>query len=214
MGQRGRPKCFDSETALEAAMLLFWERGFEQTSVDEVAAAMEIHTSSLYCTFGDKESLFLASINHYLSGRGRVFDEAVISGKTAREGFLKLFEVSAHELTRPDQPRGCLLWLALPTCSPKYENLQEEMNRLRHASEALWLQRLQEAIEAKELPKHTDIHVLASYFRTTLAGMSLQARSGATKEQLMKIGQLALEVWPAPSLKPRQKKPRARSIKP
>jgi AcrR family transcriptional regulator len=201
MGQRGRPKCFDPETALEAAMLLFWERGFEQTSVDEVAAAMDLRTSSLYSSFGDKEALFLAAVNHYLSGRGRVFREAVKEGKTAREGFAKLFELSASELTRSDQPRGCLLWLALPTCSPKYEKLQSEMNRLRDVSEAGWLQRLQEAVRLKELPKNTDLDLLASYFRTTLAGMSLQARSGATKEQLMKVGKLALAIWPERSRK-------------
>ena len=57
MSQRGRPKTFDREEALEAAMLLFWERGFEQTSVDEVAEAMGIRTSSLYSSFGDKEAL-------------------------------------------------------------------------------------------------------------------------------------------------------------
>ncbi|GGH06693.1 TetR/AcrR family transcriptional regulator [Silvibacterium dinghuense] len=205
MAQRGRPKCFDPAAALDAAVLLFWERGFEQTSVDEVAAAMNLCTSSLYSSFGDKETLFLAAVNHYLAGRGEVYREAVREGKTAREGFAKLFEVSANELTRTDQPRGCLLWLALPTCSPKYEKLQDEMNRLRASSEAGWLKRLREAVRLKELPKNTDIDLLASYFRTTLSGMSLQARSGATKEQLMKIGQLALAIWPKPSRKPAQK---------
>jgi AcrR family transcriptional regulator len=201
MSQRGRPKCFDREKALDAALLLFWEQGFEQTSVDEVATAMGIGVSSLYSSFGDKEALFLAAVKHYQSGRGSVYNKAVIEGKTAREGFSKLLEVSAIELTRSDQPRGSLLWLALPTCSPKYEKFREQLNQLRDQTEEVWLQRLREAVESKELPKSTDIRLLAAYFRTTLAGMSLQSRSGATRNQLMQIGKLAMEIWPASSSK-------------
>jgi AcrR family transcriptional regulator len=198
MSQRGRPKCFDREKALDAALLLFWEQGFEQTSVDQAAEAMGIGTSSLYSSFGDKEALFLAAIRQYLAGRGSVFNKAVTEAKTAREAFRKLLEVSAIELTRPDQPRGCLLWLALPTCSAKYGKFQEQMNALRNETEAVWLERLQEAVASGELPKSTDICLLASYFRTTLAGMSLQSRSGATRELLMHIGELAMGIWPAP----------------
>ena len=198
MSQRGRPKCFDREKALDAALLLFWEQGFEQTSVDQAAEAMGIGTSSLYSTFGDKEALFLAAIRQYLAGRGSVFNKAVTEAKTAREAFRKLLEVSAIELTRPDQPRGCLLWLALPTCSAKYGKFQEQMKALRNETEAVWLQRLQESVASVELPKSTDICLLASYFRTTLAGMSLQSRSGATRELLMHIGELAMGIWPAP----------------
>lgn len=197
MSQRGRPKCFDREKALDAALLLFWEQGFEQTSVDEAAAAMGIGTSSLYSSFGDKEALFLAAIRQYQAGRGSVYNQAVAEGKTAREGFSRLLEVSAIELTRPDQPRGCLLWLALPTCSPKYEKFQAQLNQLRDETEEVWLHRLQEAVDSKELPESTDIHLLASYFRTTLAGMSLQSRSGATRTQLMQLAKLAMGVWPA-----------------
>lgn len=205
MSQRGRPKTFDREKALDAALLLFWEQGFEQTSVDEAAAAMGIGTSSLYSSFGDKEALFLAAIRQYLAGRGSVYNKAVKEAKTAREAFSKLLQVSAVELTRPDQPRGCLLWLALPTCSPKYEKFQEQMNQLRDETEAVWLERLQEAVESGELPKSTDIRLFASYFRTTLAGMSLQSRSGATREQLMHIGKLAMGIWPATAARSRRR---------
>ena len=202
MAQRGRPKSFDREAALDAAMLLFWNRGFEQTCVDDLASAMGIQTSSLYATFGDKEALFLDTIEHYRTGRGSVFDAAIKSGKTAKEGFEKLFAVTARELTRKDQPHGCMLCLALPTCSPKFEHLQEELNRLRMLSDAVLLEKLQEAVRNKEIPKSTDLHLLVTFFRTALLGMSLQARAGASKETLLAIGRLALQAWPAkPSAK-------------
>ena len=197
MTHRGRPKTFDRETALDAAMLLFWERGFEQTCVDDLAAAMGIQTSSLYATFGDKEKLFLEAIEHYRTGRGSVYDAAVIAGKTAKEGFANLFAVTAEELTRKDQPSGCMLCLALPTCSPKYDHLQQELDRLRTLSDAVLLRKLQEGLRNKEIPKSTDLRMLVSYFRTALWGMSLQARAGADRETLLEIGRLALRVWPS-----------------
>ena len=123
----------------------------------------------------------------------------MLAGKTAREGFTRLMQTAATELTRADQPRGCMLWLAVPTCSPKYESLQTEMNRLRDQSESVWVRRLEEAVQSGELPGATDIALLASYFRTTLAGMSLQSRSGATEAQLRQIGELAMKVWPVPA---------------
>ena len=202
MSQLGRPKTFDRETALDAAMLLFWERGFEQTSVDELAAAMGIRTSSLYSSFGDKEELFLAAVDHYRTGRGSIYDKVVNEGKTAREGFTKLFKLAAKEMTRQDQPRGCMLSLALPTCSPKYDELQKELDRLRMISETIWINRLQAAVQSKEIPKSTNLRLLAAFFRTTLFGMTLQARAGASQSLLLEIGKLALQVWPsAPHVK-------------
>jgi AcrR family transcriptional regulator len=207
MTQRGRPKAFDRETALEAAMLLFWNRGFEQTSVDELAAAMGIRTSSLYSSFGDKETLFLETVEYYQAGRGSVYDAAVLNGKTAREGVENLFRVTAVERTRKDQPNGCMLCLALPTCSPKYEHLQRELDRLRDLSDTVLLGRLEAGVKNGEIPASTNLSLLVNFFRTTLWGMSLKARAGASRETLIEIGNLALQAWPsAPTDEPRKKR--------
>lgn len=196
MNHRGRPRTFDCQAALDAAMLLFWERGFEQTSVDDLATAMGIRTSSLYATFGDKEALFLKAVEHYRNGRGSVFDQAIQNGKTAREGFENLFAVSAAELTRTDQPHGCMLCLALPTCSPRYDHLQQELDRLRALSDQVLLDKLEQAVRDQEIPSTTDLHMLVSYIRTALLGMSLQARAGANQETLLEIGRMAMQAWP------------------
>jgi AcrR family transcriptional regulator len=215
MTQRGRPKTFDRETALEAAMLLFWNRGFEQASVDDLASAMGIRTSSLYSSFGDKEALFLETVEYYQNGRGSVYDAAVLAGKTAKEGVENLFRVTAMERTRKDQPNGCMLCLALPTCSPKYEHLQKELDRLRSLSDEVLLKRLEEGMRNKELPESTDLQMLVSFFRTTLWGMSLKARAGASRETLLEIGRLALQAWPTPAInKTRKRRLSAGSLTP
>jgi AcrR family transcriptional regulator len=210
MTQRGRPKAFDRETVLEAAMMLFWNRGFEQTSVDDLAAAMGIRTSSLYSSFGDKETLFLEAVKYYRAGRGSVYDAAVLAGKTAKEGVENLFRVTAMERTRKDQPSGCMLCLALPTCSPKYKHLQKELDRLRDISGAVLLKRLEEGVRNKEIPESIDLSLLVNFFWTILWGMSLKTRAGASRETLMEIGKLALQAWPSP---PVDKATKRRSVK-
>jgi AcrR family transcriptional regulator len=193
---RGRQKTFDRKVALEAAMLLFWERGFEQTTIDDLAGAMGISTSSLYSTFGDKEALFLSALDLYQASRGRYTTTALEDPTSARNAFQRLFDLAAYELTRPKQPRGCMLALSMMTSSPGYKPLQRELKRRRAVSSQAFVSRLEEAVRKQELPGLIDIAALASFLMTTLMGMSLQARNGATKDDLLKVGAIALEAWP------------------
>ncbi len=205
MTRRGRPRSFSKQVALEAAMLLFWKRGFEQTGVDDLVWAMGVSTSSLYSTFEDKEALFLAALDLYQSGRGRYTTTALTSGKSAQESFRNLLDIAAFELTRPGQPRGCMLALSMTTSSPGHEKLQKELKRRRALSAQEFLSRLKEAVLQKELPTSTDLDALASFLMTTLMGMSLQARSGATRQSLLKIADMALHAWPSAPKKADQK---------
>lgn len=193
---RGRQKVFDRGVALEAAMLVFWEQGFEQTSIDDLARAMKLSTSSLYSTFGDKEALFLSALDLYQSGRGRYTTTSLEGALSARDAFQHLFEVAAYELTRPKQPRGCMLALSMMTSSPGYKALQKELKRRRAASARAFINRLEDAVREQELPDSSDIAALGSFLMTTLMGMSLQARNGATKNDLLRIASIALEAWP------------------
>ena len=115
---------------------------------------------------------------------------------TARQAFTSLFETAAVELTRPDQPRGCMLALALPTCSREVESLRMHMNERRGRSLERFRQRLRAALDEGEFPSGTNVASLAQFFITTLQGMSIQARSGATRAQLRQVGHIAMSVWP------------------
>ena len=193
---RGRPRSFDRERALEQAMLSFWEHGYEGTGMDALASAMGIGVSSLYATFGAKEELFLAALDHYQRHRGQYTASSMEGEGTARQAFGRLFEIAAVELTRPDQPKGCMLALALPTCSPEIELLREQMNERRGRSLERFASRLSAAVKSGELPAGTDTAAFAQFFITMLQGMSIQARTGASKSQLREVGHLAMQIWP------------------
>src|ERR1700759_452011 len=125
---RGRPVVFNRTAALAAAMNLFWERGYEGTSFDDLIAAMGISASSFYNSFGSKEELYCEATQSYLEWAGQwffaIFSDPSIDTKTA---FARLFESTAEEFTRGDHPPGCMISLAGTHCSPGMKNIREMM---------------------------------------------------------------------------------------
>src|SRR6202044_3218087 len=107
-GKMGRPRCFCEETALEAAMRLFWERGYEGTSLSDLTEAMAINRASLYATFGDKEALFHRALARYEDGPASYWKIA-LKELTAADVIKSLFKGSVNLLGDPRNPRGDLI---------------------------------------------------------------------------------------------------------
>ena len=114
---RGRPLSFDRDTALEQAMRVFWQRGYEAASITELTAAMGITAPSLYTAFGDKERLFLEAIERYACGPGGGYPRALEEEPTAYLAIKRCLEEAAEELTRPCHPPGCMVTMAATNCS-------------------------------------------------------------------------------------------------
>src|SRR5689334_535406 len=115
---RGRPKGFDRSVALEQAMRLFWEHGFEGTTFDQLIEAMSISPSSFYNAFGSKERLYEEAISLYLARSSEWFMAALAAGTRARAAFHGLLSAAARQFTAPGRPAGCMVSLACTTVSP------------------------------------------------------------------------------------------------
>ncbi len=195
MATRGRPRSFDESAALDKAMRVFWERGYEAAGVDDLAEAMGISMSTLYSSFGDKEALFRSALDRYETEKrgyaGAILDRV----QPVAVAFQELFEEAAHQLTREDQPHGCMLTLALHNCSPELEPLRDELNKRRTAVVDAFESRLKVAQQSGELSAEIEVRGLAWFLANTLQGMSLQARAGATRKDLIKIAGWAMRAW-------------------
>src|ERR1700688_1056178 len=106
-GKVGRPLGFAENEALEAAMRVFWEKGFEGATLSDLTEAMGINRSSMYATFGDKEALFRRAIARYADGPAGYIKEAV-KQPTARAVVEALVRGALKLLSDPANPRGCL----------------------------------------------------------------------------------------------------------
>src|SRR5215471_18451291 len=176
---RGRPVVFDRVHALHAAMKLFWERGYEGASFDELISAMGISASSFYNSFGSKEALYCEATQSYLEWAGQWFfailNDPSIDTKTA---FARLFEATAEEFTRGDHPLGCMISLAGTHCSPGMKNIRDMMAEHRAFSEGAMAERIRKGAADGDVAPDVDCDTLAAYYSAVARGLAVQARDG------------------------------------
>lgn len=195
---RGRPLSFDRDAALEQAMHVFWERGYEAASISDLTAAMGITPPSLYTAFGDKEKLFLEAIERYALGPGSAGPRALKEETTARGAIERWLQEAADELTRPCHPKGCMMVMATTNCSIAAEHVQTALTKRRAAEMANIRSRIQHGIDHGELPADTDAKALSGFYSTVYQGMSMQAKDGATQASLQATVDAAMRAWPVP----------------
>ncbi|MGW0840858.1 TetR/AcrR family transcriptional regulator [Streptomyces sp. NPDC002787] len=191
---RGRPRSFDRETALEKAIMAFWEHGYEATSVSDLTRVMGIGAPSLYSAFGDKQSLFAEVVREYGTRYGSFTDRALAEERTARTAVERILREAAVEYTDPAHPYGCLLVHAATNCTTP--EVEESLRTRRNANIAAFESRIRADIAAGELPAHTDAAALARHTGAIIQGMSQQARDGASREELEAVAALAMTIWP------------------
>ena len=193
---RGRPLSFDRDAALETAMHVFWERGYEAASIADLTSAMGITPPSLYTAFGDKEQLFLEAIERYALGYGSAGARALNEEPTARGAIERWLLEAANELTQPCHPKGCMVVMAATNCSAAAERVQDALLLRRTEAIASVGRRIQGGIDGGELPPDTDAKDLANFYATIYQGMSMQAKDGATHESLLATVRTAMRSWP------------------
>ncbi|MEU4345402.1 TetR/AcrR family transcriptional regulator [Nocardia sp. NPDC023852] len=192
---RGRPRSFDRDAALEQAMLLFWARGYEATSIADLTAAMDIGPPSLYAAFGDKATLFVEAVANFGARYGGFVARALAEEPTAEATVRRILREAATEYTRPDRPHGCLVINAgVNTTNVEIADLLRGMRERNIESFAA---RIQVDIDAGILPEHLDAHTLARYVGTVMQGMSQAATDGASRAELEKVAELAMRSWGA-----------------
>lgn len=193
---RGRPRSFDTEAALDAALLLFWRRGYEGTSLAALTEAMGINVPSLYAAFGNKEALFQRVVDRYIQTAASYLPRA-LSAPTAREVVQRLLAGAIDMVMNPRHPDGCLLVHGALASGPAAAPVRRELARRRARAEARIRERFEQAISDGDLPRKCDARKLAAYIVTVIWGLSVQAAGGAKRSQLEDVAEVALRSFPS-----------------
>jgi AcrR family transcriptional regulator len=193
---RGRPREFDPDVALAAALRVFWQRGYEGASMAELTEAMGITKPSLYACFGNKEALFRAALDLYEREK-LCYTSTALEADTARGVAERLLRGALATHCGESDPQGCLGVISTVVCGSEAEPIRSEVIARRKSSEIALAARLARAQEAGDLPDHVDPEALASYLTTVLQGMSVKAGAGASREVLGKIVDTTLAMWPS-----------------
>jgi AcrR family transcriptional regulator len=190
-GKTGRPIGFDRDAALEAAMLLFWQRGYEGTSIADLTHAMGLNPSSIYAAFGDKHTLFQLVVKRYMELRAQYAVRAL--EEPTLERFIRaLFENTVAFLTTPGHPPTCMTLAGAVGCSLDATPARDLMTAIRKQNQVALKERLLKARKSGELSKEINVDDYARYLSTIVAGLSIQAANGSTKTELNRTAQMAL----------------------
>jgi AcrR family transcriptional regulator len=192
---RGRPREFDTEKAIDAALFQFWRHGYEGTSLASLTEAMGINMPSLYAAFGSKEMLFRRALERYVE-RPASYLPLALREPTARQVAEKLFRGAIEMTMHPGRPDGCLLVQGALAAGPGAAWVKEELHRRRAGAEAAVRRRFERAVAEGDLPKGADAGKLARFVVTVIWGMSVQAAGGASRAALEEVAEMALRSWP------------------
>jgi AcrR family transcriptional regulator len=195
---RGRPRAFDRDEALERAMHLFWRRGYEATSISDLTEAMGITPPSLYAAFGDKKRLFFEAVDRYQAGTGSFAQAALCDEPTAERAMRRLLIETIDSFFEKNNPRGCMVVLAATNCTTDSSDILDELAARRRAAERVVRDRVAAGRDAGEFAVDTDVDTLAGTIVTTLYGLSIKARDGASRAGLRKVVEQVMSTWPRP----------------
>lgn len=196
MSTRGRPRSFDRAAALDRAVRLFWQRGYEATSIRDLTEALGIGAPSLYSAFGDKRRLFQEVVGVYDDNYGGFIDRALDEEPTAPDAAARILREAPGRYTRTGLPRGCLV--AGGDLGTSDAEVATSLASLRASKTAALATKIRSDVASGVLPPDTEALGLARFTTSVLTGLAQAARDGATRSELRRAARIALSAWPQP----------------
>ncbi|MDP1027674.1 TetR/AcrR family transcriptional regulator [Sphingomonas sp. KR1UV-12] len=193
---KGRPREFCTDRALAAALRVFWTKGYEGASMADLTEAMGITKPSLYAAFGNKEALFHKALDLYEAEK-LAYVGVALEQPTARSVAECFMRGAVATQTSSCDPKGCLGVIHSMACGAEAESIKADVIARRASSQAALVARFERAKAEGDLPPHVDVGGLTSYLYAILQGMAVQAGSGASREELERLVDTTLAIWPS-----------------
>ncbi|MBO9198603.1 TetR/AcrR family transcriptional regulator [Rhizobium sp. 16-449-1b] len=196
VARTGRPREFDRQKALDAAVMLFWAQGYEPTSLNQLKESMgNISPASFYAAFGSKEALFREVVARYLDVYGQTTSSLRDRSLPPREAVETALTRSACMQTEPVHPPGCLIVMGASNCTPQNRHIDEILRSQRAADRKAIEECVSRAVASGELSQATNVKALSTPFSSFLMGIPTEVRDGATKETLLAAIATLMTLW-------------------
>ena len=193
---RGRPREFCVDDALARALEVFWSKGYDGASLNDLTEAMGINRPSMYAAFGNKEELFKKALDLYEREKMAYIGKA-LNQPTARLVAETMLRGAIDTACGGDQPHGCLRVINSVACSPEAGSIRQEIVARGKAGRAALVARFERAKAEGDIPAHVDPEGLTGVLIAMLQGISLQASQNASREDLERIAETGLALWPS-----------------
>jgi AcrR family transcriptional regulator len=179
---RGRPRTFDESEAVLQATKVFWTKGYDGATLDDLVDGMGVRRPSIYAIFGDKSTLFMRCLEEYAM-RAAVAAQEQISKTDVHDAISGILKLSVENATSEGAPLGCMLVCVAPLVDNKM--VRDYVAHMVKQTTAAIEQRLQEGIDAGELPKSFPVALRARQTMDISGGLVVRARIGAPREELL-----------------------------
>jgi len=191
----GRPREFNADEMLDKVVNVFWQHGYEGTSMATLMAATGLNKPSLYAAFGSKEALFRAALDRYWQRQGELTRKH-LDEPDARTGVERMLLALVDIQTQPGLPHGCLAVHGGLVGSAASAAIRDELRARQAALQTTVQNRLTRAQAEGELAASVDVADLARYLTIVGQGAAVQAAGGATREELRRVVSVAMRAWP------------------
>lgn len=188
-------------------MEVFWAKGYEGTTLEELLEAMGgITAPSLYNAFGSKEELFKEAVDLYVLTIAQKSVEALENAPSARVGVESMLRIATTGFSRPGRPRGCMVTTSAAKCARGNEGAEAYVRSLRIKAPDAIKRRLKRALEEGELPASVDTDRMAAFYATVAQGLGVRAGDGVSRAELMAVVDGAMAAWDGLLKAPRTRK--------
>ena len=191
-----RPREFDEEAVLDRALALFWARGYESTSIDDLVRETGLGRASLYGAFGDKEALFRRILERY-QARAMAQAEKVLTEPSALRALQRLTEANIENACPSDGPRGCLTTLTASLPGPQDERTRALVETAIRDTEQFFTRLVKRGQAEGEITTRESAASLGRYLLVTMQGIATAARMGRPKRELKEVAAQALSLLEA-----------------
>lgn len=196
MRQRGRPRAFDVDVALDRAIEVFWRYGYDGATMAMLTEAMGINKPSLYAAFGNKEQLFKAAVRRYAT-IDMLYARRALEQPTAEAVVSTLLNDNIRAVTDPSRPPGCLSIQGAIATGPESAELTRFLAASRLSGEAALASRFERAVAEGDLPADADPAALARYVMIVTEGQAVHASGGVSRADLEASARYALDAFSA-----------------
>jgi AcrR family transcriptional regulator len=189
---RGRPRSFDETGALEKAIQVFWSKGYDGVTIDDLVTGMGVGRPSLYAIFGDKRTLFLRALRTYAESKGALAAKALLSPRTLRDSLTGFLRHAVESATEKGSAPGCLLGCVAPLVNDA--EVRQFLQNAATQAVGLVEGRFRDAITAGEIPSDFPVNARASQVMDFARGLAMRARIGTPRKTLLKDAEEAADL--------------------
>jgi AcrR family transcriptional regulator len=196
---RGRPRSFDERDALEKATQVFWSKGYDGVTIEDLVAGMGVGKPSLYAVFGDKRTIFLRVLKAYAERKGAAAAKALLSPQGLRDSIVGFLRYAVESATEKGSARGCLMVCVAPVVDDA--EVRQFLQKAAAGGAALVEGRFRDGITAGEIPSDFPVAVRAIQVTDFARSLTMRALIGTPRKALLRDAEEAADLVLLPRLK-------------